>query len=117
MDKKNERLLKHHCEQLRIGGYLDEEKLLVKYATEINLDAEFKYLCDFARQGDFFFQIARNQLRSLWTAYCFHANLDVDTLGYDCELREVWNNVQIPNDCTDFENFESFDHFMCAELV
>lgn len=107
----------HHIEQLRIGGYKDEARLLEIYSTNVNTEVEFEYLCQFAKESDFFYQLARNQLRSLWTAYCFHANLDVDTEKYDSDLMMLWNCMTVPEDSIDFENFELFDGFMCAELV
>lgn len=34
------------------------------------------------------------QLKSLWTAYCLHQNLDVDTAEYDNRMIEMWNVMQ-----------------------
>ena len=80
--------------------------------------AEFEYLIGFcqgleewgASREDLEFQ----QLRCLWTAYCFHANLDVDTAAYDQALSAVWEEVKGKQDC--FVTDEEFDSFM-GELL
>ena len=33
------------------------------------------------------------QLRCLWTAYCFHQDMEVDTFSYDNELMQIWQNM------------------------
>lgn len=117
MTKKS---IQHQIEQLRIGGYLDEAETMQRLSTQVNTAAEFKYLKEFASGGDFDFQLLRNQLRALWTAFCFHTGFDVDTAQYDSYLRELWN--AIPDSSTDlgdvdWHDFDDFDNFMCAYLV
>ena len=56
------------------------------------------------------------QLRSLWTAYCIHKNIDVDTARYDSDLKLVYGAVE-SNDTNDFYSFEDFEQFMCEYLV
>ena len=60
-------------------------------------------------------QLFLNQLRCLWTAYCFHQNMTVDTFTYDSELKQVWNEMHGANDT--FEDFDEFCGFMAAYLV
>lgn len=84
-----------------------------------SIDAEFVYLQAFAKTGDFDYQLARDQLRALWTAYCFHEGLDVDTARYDRYLRDLWDAIPAGSDLRDIDwhDFEAFDNFMCAYLV
>lgn len=57
-------------------------------------------------------------LRMLWTAYCLHHSLDVDTSGYDGDLLELWNELEKTGDGTaDWSNYDDFDNFMRAYLV
>ena len=52
-------------------------------------NAEFKFMASFAMQSCFDEDICRDRFRMLWTAYCLHHNLDVDTANYDSDLREL----------------------------
>jgi len=83
------------------------------------VDVELEYLKEFAKTGDFDYQLARNQLRALWTAYCFHEGLDMDTARYDRYLRDLWDAIPASSDLRgiDWRNFDAFDNFMCAYLV
>lgn len=109
----------HQIEQLRIGGYLTEADTLERLVGSMNLQEEFKYLMTFAASGDFDFQLYRNQLRALWTAYCFHAEMDVDTGKYDSKLHELWAALPKTSELCgiDWHDLDSFDGFMCAYLV
>ena len=90
----------------------------VQFLDEIP-DEEFEYIGRFAKATSLDFQLHRNQLRSLWTAYCFHADLNADTLEYDVRLQELWDSIPAGSDLRsiDWRDFESFDDFMCAYLV
>ena len=111
--------IQHQIEQLRFGGYSDEAETLVRLSTQVNTVAEFEYLKGFARTEDLDFQVARNQLRALWTAYCFHTGYDVDTALYDYHLRELWDVIPSGSDLRDIDwhDFDTFDNFMCADMV
>lgn len=105
---------------LRGEGHTDAADLLEQYSRSVNVEAEFKYLLDFAKGADLFFKTQRVQLRSLWTAYCFHANMDIDTRAYDRDLRTLWEALPADHEedsCEDFTTFEKFDDFMCVVLV
>lgn len=79
---------------------------------------ELGYLLCFAVEGCFDIEVCCRQLRCLWTAYCMHQNLDVDTAQYDSDLAEVWGQVsQHEEDTAYWSNLDSFDNFMCQELV
>lgn len=76
------------------------------------------YIIGFAVESSFDNELACQQLRSLWTAYCFHWGLDVDTASYDADLAAVWREIaQLEEDTAYWSDFDSFDSFMCAELV
>lgn len=105
------------------------------YATELcpNCDTvlemnwagyELEFICEFAKQSDLEVELAQRQLRSLWTAYCFHKNIDCDTRRYDEDLAAVWDAVYEnstqpwkDNDEEMAVGFDQFDNFMCEEVV
>ena len=79
---------------------------------------EFEYLKSFSREAFFDTEVCRDQLRSLWTAYCLHNDLIVDTGAYDSDILELWSVVSISEeDTAEWSDFDSFDNFMCAYLV
>ena len=81
-------------------------------------NAEFKFMASFAMQSCFDEDICRDHLRMLWTVYCLHHNLDVDTASYDSDLRELWESVaEDEEDTADWSDFDSFGNFMCRYLV
>lgn len=87
-------------------------------------NCELEFICGFAKESDFGYQLAQRQLRSLWTAYCFHNNIDCDVRRYDEDLRTVWDVVSKNDTCPwkDDEDeltvgFDLFDDFMCEEVV
>lgn len=79
---------------------------------------ELDFILKFAREEILGFEVCANQLRSLWTAYCLHHDLEVDTKTYDADLMEVWQAAsEDSSDTPDWSDFESFDLFMCNNLV
>ena len=91
------------------------EHLLKKLSTK---KRELEYMKDFSREACFESEECRDQLRSLWTAYCLHNNLIVDTGTYDDDILELWSAVsQVEDDTAEWSDFDSFDNFMCAYLV
>ena len=63
-------------------------------------------------------EVACNQLRGLWTAYCLRYGLVADTLKYDNDLLAVWERVAVAGSDTAFwSDYDSLDCFMCAYLV
>lgn len=79
---------------------------------------ELDYLLAFATESCFDTETCCDQLRSLWTAYCLHNRLDVDTRDYDLTLLEVWEVVSAEEeDNAYWSSFDSFDDFMCSWLV
>lgn len=81
-------------------------------------NAEFRYMASFAVESLLIEELARDQLRALWTAYCFHYNLDVDTEAYDSDLSQLWDVVSEVGDGTsEWSDYEGFGNFMCRYLV
>lgn len=79
---------------------------------------ELAYIIGFATESCFDDELPCQQLRSLWTAYCFHHGLDADTADYDADLATIWKEIaQTEEDTAYWSDFNSFDNFMCAELV
>lgn len=79
---------------------------------------ELNYILSFVDGACFEDDICGNQLRSLWTAYCFHHNLTVDTKRYDADILKLWVKIAETEEDTSFwSDFESFDNFMCKYLV
>lgn len=67
--------------------------------TEIPLRGDFKskefaYLMEFVKESESLDEsLTINQLRSLWTAFAFHQNLDVDTKTYNSFMYLLWSEV------------------------
>lgn len=55
----------------------------------MNEKSEWQFLIDYVKDDttDFGLDSCRNQLLALWTVYCMHNDLDVDTAMYDAVLR------------------------------
>ena len=71
---------------------------------------EFNFILEFIEWADFDEIIAVKQLRALWTAFCFHHNVDCDTREYDSCVLEMWNyltdNISNPWSSLDFDGFD-----------
>ena len=103
---------------LQQDGYVDAGKLIESLENTISRKAEYQYLKAFARESSFDDELCRDQLRSLWTAYCFHQELTVDTAGYDSDLLELWNEMsEIGDGTSEWAGYDGFDAFMCRYLV
>lgn len=107
--------LDEQLRELHVSGYFDAENMLRDMA---NGTEEFEYMRKYADGADFSADVCREQLRSLWTAYCLHQNLDCDTGRYDIDLMRLWEAVRDTEpDTTDWSDYDSFDGFMCRQLV
>ena len=62
--------------------------------------AEFDFLSDFVAENCFDVEVCRDQLRVLWTAFCLHHGLIVDTHNYDLHLLKLWQEIQKTGDGT-----------------
>ncbi len=115
---KNEADIRFQLDILRRDGYHAAARIIESMQGKVSREAEMKYLKEFARQGCFDEEASRDQLRCLWTAYCFHHRLDADTSGYDNDLFDLWNTVaEDEAETADWSDYESFDNFMCRYLV
>jgi len=86
--------------------------------THISRVAEFDFMLSYVQESCFDEEICRDWLRMLWTVYCLHHGLEVDTSDYDNDLLELWSKLTETSDGTsDWSDFSSFDHFMCTYLM
>ena len=55
--------------------------------------SEWQFLVDYVKDDttDFRNAVCRSQLMALWTAYCMHNDLCVDTKMYDAVLMDLFN--------------------------
>lgn len=73
---------------------------------------EFDYIMGFARESDFDCDIGHQQLRCLWTAYCFHNCMDVDTGMYDRDLQKIWEQIEPKAPPLTWNSIIDFDLYM-----
>ena len=100
------------------GDELLERLKALKKQDTIAQTQELQYIFSFATEGCFDTEVACDQLRSLWTAYCLRYGLVVDTLKYDNDLSAVWARVAADESDTAFwSDFDSFDNYMCTNLL
>ena len=96
---------------------LEKSNVLAEKKSKPDVGVEFDYILQFiAGEECLDGEVVQEQMRSLWTAYCLHANYDVDTAPYDNNMRELWNAVY-ENSANPFPDFDAFDTFMCKYLV
>lgn len=77
---------------------------------------EWNYIKDFAREMDGCPRSpALIQLRALWTAYCIHQDMEVDTAPYDKELASIWSVLE--EKLPQFGTFDKFENYMAEQLV
>ena len=65
----------------------------MKETASIDEKSEWKFLIDFVKDDTVYFhnEACRNQFMALWTSYCLHSNLDIDTAMYDAVLMDLFN--------------------------
>lgn len=87
--------------------------------TESVSVSEHDFLMSYAKEAFFDEEICRDLLRVLWTAYCLHKNLDVNSSMYASELLKVWCKVVEGSEgsTADWSDFRSFDTFMRRYLA
>ena len=63
----------------------------------MNEKYEWQFLIDYVKDDttDFGLDSCRNQLLALWTVYCMHNDLDVDTAMYDAVLLDLFNALSL----------------------
>lgn len=104
---------------LHRDGYLDAEALIENLENSVSRKAERLYLVAFTRESSFDDDLSRQQFRCLWTAYCFHHGLTVDTAEYDGELGGMWAfMVRCGYPLSRWwKDFDAFDAFMGEYLA
>lgn len=91
---------------------------LCPYECLVSKEYELEYIKEFVTEYRFDDTISRDQLCCLWTAYCLHFDQEVDTAEYDSTLMELWNSVAESDSVTsDWNDYESFNNFMCKYIV
>lgn len=99
-------------------GYHAAARVIEVLQSTVSRSAEMAYLKEIVQQSCFDVEISRDHLRCLWTAYCFHQHLDVDTSGYDNDLLELWNVLaDTEPETADWSDYDSFGNYMCEYLV
>jgi hypothetical protein len=54
----------------------------------------------------------------LWTAFCLHHELLIDTASYDHYLLELWNEMcEFGDGKSEWDEFDDFDRFMGRYLA
>ena len=81
-------------------------------------DAEYDYILDFVESYEGYDVLEMNQIRCLWTAYCLHKDLIVDTSAYDSQITKIWNLMQEVGNCPYSSlEYERFYNSMCKYLM
>ena len=79
----------------------------------MNREDEMQFILNFVKDHSQD-QGFEEQLRCLWTAYCFHHDLEVDTSEYDKDFSKLWDEMKRIVLLTEYGYFENF---MCEYLV
>lgn len=101
---------------------LDQEQLreeLQRRADELSEEAELQFIVFFIamNRDDWNDESFKNRLRCLWTAFCEHFGLEVDTMLYDNAMRELKNTGIAPEDGSGTYFADDFENFMCEYMV
>ncbi len=86
---------------------------------KVDWASEYAYILSFIKENaDDDNTVCTEQLRALWTAFCLHQNIDVDTGNYDNAMLEIWEYLQKTNNslCASFD-YEKFYNAMSEYLV
>lgn len=76
---------------------------------------ELDFIKNFIRERHYRGDFGRKTLRCLWTAYCYHQDLNPDTAPYDKTIYELWLLTD-KEDTWDWCDFTSFDFYMGVYL-
>lgn len=99
-------------------GLMDEAADAIEHLNNnIPILAEFEFLTGYVAESFFDEEICRDRLRMLWTAFCLHQGIDVDTRDYDELLGQLWAKMEEAEDYSgDWADAASFDIFMARYL-
>lgn len=98
-------------------GYHAAAKRFEQAKGECSREAEFKFVLSYAEQSCLDDDECWDRLQILWTAYCLHYNLDVDTNQYDNDLLNLWNRMEDVGNTGQCECYNDFDSYMCSYLI
>ena len=86
----------------------------------MDISEEYGYIVSFAQEAfDDNSEITWKQLRSLWTAFCLHQDIEIDTAIYDTYLLNLWwtlSGVIKGSTKKTVVEQDSFDRYMGEEL-
>lgn len=100
------------------GSLGDAVKAINPPQEAIAREAEMGWLREFIQEESSDAETGQNQLCCLWTAYCLHHGLDVDTSRYDSDLLRLWAAMaESGYGAAGWDSYDSFDSFMCQYLV
>lgn len=87
--------------------------------SDMDKQIEYEYILECIEHGeDLDSNTVMKQLKSLWTAYCLHRNLDVDTAEYDNRMAEMWKLMQENESSPDWlDEYGRFYNAMSSYLV
>ena len=82
------------------------------------MNNEWGDLMNYIMKSDFQQQVCRQQLMALWTAFCIHNDLDVDTSKYDELLSHIYIALLTKENLfDDWKIFSNFENYICKFLV
>ena len=105
--------------QSQFASLYHTTKLPLEGEEPLDEQSEYEYILECIESSeDLDEMIVMQQLRCLWTAYCLHQNLDVDTAEYDNRMMEMWNVMQ-ENESAPYSSLEygRFYNVMSKYLV
>ncbi len=94
-------------------------KLPLECEEPLDEQSEYEYILEYIESSDNLDEmVVMQQLRCLWTAYCLHQDLDVDTAKYDSRMVDMWNVMQ-ENESAPYSSleYERFYNAMSKYLV
>ena len=80
----------------------------------INKKEEYEYILTFIKEAEESVSepLIFNQVRALWTAFCLHHNVCVDTHDYDWRVMELAKAMGV-----EYKNLNQFDNELAQYLV
>ena len=74
---------------------------------------EMEFLLDFTSCHSYDYH--KEHIRILWSAYCFHHDIEPDTSTYDQSLLSLWNEVKRQEKIS--QSYDEFYDYMSEFLV
>lgn len=102
------------ADEISKANKMKEAELLTRKAVAYK--SLWGRIVSFVSVEDFSGEIVLNQLHSLWVAFCICVDYAPDTGSYDQHMIALWEVLE-KNTTNPFRDFESFDAYMCVDLV